>query len=283
MAARSLGALLGKTLAMSGQTWHHDVQLLDHDLKTERIAQEFLGGNPRVCLTNHEYPFVFHSGRTLRVCDRNFGLVQELNYPREVVSASAIDHGGDLYWGLGFEDGTLLLERFNGKNGKVESSEPWSISSRPVGLLLRHFGESVDLWAIGNDSRIHRASNVVATFGQQRSLIPKEVPFGNTRNVLACAPVVSVDRGFGFVLLSPWGFCVINPSEDYVSEDHVSIVPICNRTPTCLTLKRDCESEMMEVIVGTREQSLLFMSLAGKLLSEAYLADVPTVIHAKGG
>jgi Cdc6-like AAA superfamily ATPase len=233
------------------------------------------GGLKCAPICRHEYSLIVGHGPAVDLYDASFQVVKSRKYGSDVTSFGVFEQSGELFWTVGLSEGQVFIERLSG------AGLSFVVPASPVGIAPQKRGEVTDLWIISVDCKVYCVRDVISHLRHNTKPQPKEVvvqaQFGHQEpvNVLDWVLVNNDDPGGTLVILSPSGLCVLREANGGFA---ASWIPL-GHSLTCLGVHRNEDSLEVELVVGTREQNLIFLSLAGEVRKEVYLGDVPTAVH----
>ena len=256
-------------------TKDHTVNLIDRQLQNPPLTRP-LGGAGLICrpVAHADFAYIVCYGAVVEVFDHHDHAIRKTLYDRQIISGETICHQGEVYWAVGLDDGRLIVESL------VGGQKSFRTPAHAVRIVAHSEGEGSDLYIITLDAKIYRISDVAGMMAGDGKRHKEVTPLSETFaldsrcNVL---DVVAVGDPKSEALLA-----ALLPESLYVIRRHGSQFSgkeFClGRDLSCIAPRRAADGSS-GVIIGTRDRSILVVSLEGTLDAEIYLPDVPIALH----
>lgn len=223
----------------------------------------------RALATGHELGrYVCSHDSTVVIYDQSWNSLREVVYSRPIICLVSLVYDDDLFWSVGLDDGTVVLERLKG------SRNNWSLSASPSGIIPNIRAGHVDLLAITLDGRLYSISNAdAAGAGTYQPVL--EATLADTPNVLDMILASPSSAEPSLVVLTPVSLFFLRQQGGQWTSTQVDL----GRVLSSITPRFSSDGTLAEILVGTHQCSALRISPEGKLLAELDLLGVPTAMR----
>lgn len=256
------------------------VNLVDLQEECEVVSRRLAGGNLRYCaLPYTEAAHIVSHGAEMEIYDGEGNVLAHKGYTAAICALGAFANGSRTNIVVGLADGGIVWENSDG------CCFNFAVLTLPVAFAQCQRGDVRDLYCVTVDCRLYVVKDIVRHFQDANPpstpLVAAPVCMGliNPINPLALTALQEDIESIRLIILCPDRLLLVK----VFAERYEASSVILGRSATCAIIHRDFDGGNVEVIVGTRDRSLLYVALDGTVLKEAYLPDVPTSMHLVGG
>ena len=228
-----------------------------------------------VCIQGSNNQYFFSNGSDVFKLDSfdHLDMVKPFtNYGSTIYCLSALHHQGQDYFACGLVNNGIVIQADNGQRRE------YTLPAIPIKMELKLDKDQVTFYVITVTGNIYRIQNIIDLLNQPATQAHPFNPWlelGDSVNVLDWVCIENEQGNPHFYVLNPDSIYSVHTDGD---KPKFCIINI-DRPLISIALGKTYKGKQ-EIIIGTRQRSLIFLSLEGEITKELFLPDVPTAVHS---
>ncbi len=197
------------------------------------------------------------------------------NYGSTIYCLSALHHQGQDYFACGLVNNGIVIQADNGQRRE------YTLPAIPIKMELKVAKDKITFYVITVTGDIYRMQNIIDFLNQSETHAdPFKQPWlelGDSVNVLDWVCIENEQGNPRFYVLTPDSIYSVHA--DGEKPKLFYFINNIDRPLISIALGKTYKGSQ-EIIIGTRQRSLIFLSLEGEKTKELFLADMPTAVHS---
>ncbi|GEM_PF-6915058 len=196
------------------------------------------------------------------------------SYSKAICCLTALHHQGQDYLACGLVNNDIVIQA-----GNVQRRE-FTLPAIPIKMELKVAKDKITFYVITVTGCIYRMQNINDFLNQPETQAdPFKQPWlelGDSVNVLDWVCIENEQGNPHFYVLTPDSIYSVHADGE---KSRFCIINNIDRQLISIALGKTYKGSQ-EIIIGTRQRSLIFLSLEGEKTKELFLADMPTAVHS---